>query len=133
MFHRHACMVAACALVSACVSGPDRHTIAELRQVDVEIREATVEDGLQQAMLGYASFLEETPESALTPDAMRRLADLKVEQEFGLLGDGELIELPAPETGLRGRFRCDGRARGRVDYDRKGALVCRGRGVIPAP
>ncbi len=101
MIHRHAWMVAACALVSACVSGPDRHTIAELRQVDVEIREATVEDGLQQAMLGYASFLEETPESALTPDAMRRLADLKVEQEFGLLGDGELIELPAPETGKR--------------------------------
>ena len=34
-------------------------------------------------MEGYQRFLEETPESALTPAAMRRLADLKIEREYG--------------------------------------------------
>lgn len=98
MIRRHAWLIATCALAAGCASSPDRHTIGELRRVDVEIREATVEDGLEQAMRGYANFLEETPETALTPEAMRRLADLKVEQEFGLLGDGQLIELPVPDT-----------------------------------
>ncbi|MGI9591890.1 MAG: tetratricopeptide repeat protein, partial [Myxococcota bacterium] len=32
-----------------------------------------------------------------TPEAMRRLADLKLEKQFGILGDGEVTELPAPE------------------------------------
>ena len=41
-------------------------------------------------MDGYRKFLEEAPESALTPEAMRRLADLKLEKEYGILGDGEI-------------------------------------------
>ena len=36
-------------------------------------------------MESYRRFLEETPESALTPEAMRRLADLKIEREYGYL------------------------------------------------
>jgi len=34
-------------------------------------------------MESYQKFLEETPESAMTPEALRRLADLKVEKEYG--------------------------------------------------
>jgi TolA-binding protein len=62
--------------------------------------EVRIEKGLDQAMIGYRSFLEEAPESSLTPEAMRRLADLKIEKEFGILGDGSgaLVELPAPEV-----------------------------------
>ena len=86
------------ALVVACMGNPDRHTLAKLRDVEPDVREVRVENGLEQAMLGYRKFLEEAPESALTPEAMRRLADLKVEKEYGLLGDGELRELPAPKT-----------------------------------
>ncbi len=84
------------ALLSAgCAGGPGRDTLAELRQVEPDVREVRVEDGLERAMAGYQSFLEETPESSLTPEAIRRLADLKIEQEFGLLGEGGPVEASA--------------------------------------
>ncbi len=89
-------------LVAACADNPDRHTLGELHAVNVEVEEVRIEDGLAQAMHGYRSFLEETPDSELTPEAMRRLADLKVEKQYGLLGDGELVEMAAPETGSTG-------------------------------
>jgi len=86
-------------LAVACAS-PDRYTLAELRSVEPDMTEVRIEKGLDQAMIGYRSFLEEAPESSLTPEAMRRLADLKIEKEFGILGDGSgaLVELPAPEV-----------------------------------
>jgi TolA-binding protein len=76
-----------------------RPTLGELHAIEADVTEVRVEDGLEQAMRGYRSFLEETPESALTPEAMRRLADLKLEKEYGILGDGEPVELPAPQLG----------------------------------
>jgi tetratricopeptide (TPR) repeat protein len=84
-------------LLLACAGGGDRRTLAELRTMEPDVSEVQVEGSLEQAMLGYRKFLEEAPESALTPEAMRRLADLKLEKEYGLLGDGELVEMPAPE------------------------------------
>ena len=89
-------------LVAACSANPDKRTLAELEGMSVEIEEVRVEDGLDEAMDAYRDFLEQTPESTLTPEAMRRLADLQVEKEFGLLGDGGLIDIPAPETGESG-------------------------------
>ena len=62
----------------------DEHTLAELRNVQPDVQEVQVEKSLDQAMAGYRRFLEETPESALTPEAMRRLADLKIEKQFGI-------------------------------------------------
>ena len=61
-------------------------------------------------MHGYRKFLEEAPESALTPEAMRRLADLKLEKEYGLLGDGKIQEMPAPERSAMRRRRRRNRA-----------------------
>ena len=49
-------------------------------------------------MLGYKKFLEQAAESALTPEAMRRLADLKLEKEYGFLGQEGGAVLPAPES-----------------------------------
>jgi TolA-binding protein len=89
------------AVVAACAGDPDRRTLAELRAVEPDVTEVQVENSLDQAMVGYKKFLEEAPESALTPEAMRRLADLKLEKEYGLLGDGEIAELPAPEPATR--------------------------------
>jgi len=41
-------------------------------------------------MQGYRRFLAETPETAMTPEAMRRLADLQLEKQFGIrTGDGK--------------------------------------------
>jgi len=85
-------------LVAGCAASPDRHTLSELHSVQAEVEDLKVEDGLEKAILGYRNFLDETPESELTPEAMRRLADLKIEKEYGILGDGKLVELPAPES-----------------------------------
>ena len=76
-------LLAVPALLAACQSGGGRETIAQLRNVRIEIKEEPIEGGLEKAMAGYRRFLEETPESALTPAAIRRLADLKVEREYG--------------------------------------------------
>jgi TolA-binding protein len=90
-------LLPAAVLAAACAGNPDRHTLAELRDAEPDMTEVRVEGGLEQAMEGYRRYLEEAPESSLTPEAMRRLADLKLEKEFGILGDGEIVELPAPE------------------------------------
>ena len=80
-------------LLGACqTTGKD--TIAQLRNTQVAIKEAKIEDVPEKAMESYQRFLEETPDSDLRPEAIRRLADLKVERESGMLpGDG------APEQG----------------------------------
>src|SRR5512147_845158 len=91
-------LLLASALVAACATNPDRRTLAELRDVEPDMSEVRVENSLDRAMVGYEKFLQEAPESSLTPEAMRRLADLKLEKEFGILGNGEVVELPAPKA-----------------------------------
>jgi len=90
------------ALVAGCAARPDRvtrGTLAELRTVEPDLEEVTVEHGLEQAMDGYRRFLEQTPETVMTPEAMRRLADLQLEKQFGIrTGDGKPREMAAPET-----------------------------------
>jgi TolA-binding protein len=103
-------------LIAACAS-PERYTLAELRGVDPDMKEIRIEKGLDQAMIGYRSFLEEAPESSLTPEAMRRLADLKLEKEFGIFGgdSGALVELPVPEVrAVKAKATSDLRQRKRV-------------------
>jgi tetratricopeptide (TPR) repeat protein len=78
----------------------DKETIAQLRNMHVEIEEEEIEGGLEKAMESYQRFLEETPDSALAPEAIRRLADLKVEEEYGLLTGAEKPEDQAQETSL---------------------------------
>ena len=73
------------ALVAACATTGDRATLAQLRHVNIEIKEAKVEDGIEKAIQGYQRFLAETGESKLVPEAIRRLADLKVEKEYGII------------------------------------------------
>ncbi|HJV66962.1 MAG TPA: tetratricopeptide repeat protein [Geomonas sp.] len=92
------------ALLTACQSGGGRETIAQLRNLKVDIKEVAVQGGLDKAMDGYQRFLDETPESPLTPTAMRRLADLKLEKEYGYqaptvaaAGRPASPVLPAPE------------------------------------
>jgi tetratricopeptide (TPR) repeat protein len=91
-------------LLAACHSISDKDTIAKLRHMQIDIKEAKIEGGLDKAMLSYQQFLKETPDSALTPEAIRRLADLKIEKEYGTLTDGDgpsewkpAPALPAPE------------------------------------
>ena len=86
-------------LVVACAGNPDRQTLAQLREVEPDLAEVAIDDGINQAMAGYRKFLEEAPRSSLTPEAMRRLADLKLEKEYGVFGlenHAEAVEISRP-------------------------------------
>src|SRR5690349_24769465 len=73
-------------------------TLAELRNVSPDLQEVRVEQGLDQAMQQYRRFLEEAPETAMTPEAMRRLADLQLEKQFGIrTGNAKPREMSAPQ------------------------------------
>jgi tetratricopeptide (TPR) repeat protein len=87
------------AVLAGCAAQrPGKGTLAELRNVRPDVQEAKIEHGLDQAMLGYRRFLEQTPETQMTPEAMRRLADLQIEKQFGIrTGDGKPREMAAPE------------------------------------
>lgn len=87
-------------LLSACQSGGGKDTIAKLRHLQVEIKEEKIDGGLDKAMEGYRRFLEETPDSELTAEAIRRLADLKVEREYGLLAGATVAARQATASAL---------------------------------
>src|SRR5437867_12793336 len=92
-------LLVGCAAHPKTVTVTTRSTLAELRNVKPDVQDVKVEQGLEQAMANYRRFLEETPETAMTPEAMRRLADLQIEKQFGLrAGDRKPRELAAPET-----------------------------------
>ncbi|MDY6947369.1 MAG: tetratricopeptide repeat protein, partial [Pseudomonadota bacterium] len=84
------------ALLAACSGNSSKDTLATLRNVPADTQDVQVQGGLDAAMQSYQRFLEQTPESVQAPEAMRRLADLKIEKEYGINGDGDLKELPAP-------------------------------------
>ena len=89
--------ISACATVSS-----DQGTLAELQQVEADVEDVYLEDGLERAAQSYRRYLEETDKSARTPEAMRRLADLQIEQAYGVLGNDEIVEpveFAAPQAG----------------------------------
>jgi tetratricopeptide (TPR) repeat protein len=90
-------LVAAAVLASSCTTTRPGGTLAELHRVPADTTEVDVSDSLERAMQSYRRYLNETPDNAMTPEAMRRLADLQIEQQYGIMGDGEIVELPAPE------------------------------------
>ncbi len=96
-------MVIAPVLIAGCAARAPRTdktagTLAELRNVRSEEQDVKVEQGLDQAMQRYRRFLEDAPENAMTPEAMRRLADLQLEKQFGIrAGNAKPREMAAPE------------------------------------
>src|SRR5215470_4248949 len=87
-------------VLAACAHQVERAgTLATLHQVRPDTQEVPVDQGLDRAVRSYGDFLQQAPDSALAPEAMRRLADLKIEKEFGLQGDGKLVELQASQSG----------------------------------
>jgi TolA-binding protein len=89
-------LVVSSTLLVACSGISRKDTLATLHDIPADTQDVRVEGGLDAAMLSYQRFLEETPESERSAEAMRRLADLKIEKEYGINGNGELKELPAP-------------------------------------
>ena len=84
--------------LAGCAVPPDHGTLAELESVEADIEEVYLDDSLERAAQSYRRYLEETSESAMTPEAMRRLADLQLEREYGVIGGGKIAEMPAPEA-----------------------------------
>lgn len=93
------------ALLTACAHQGGREragTLATLRRVQPDTTDVRVDDGLQRAVQGYREFLRETPASELTPEAMRRLADLQLEKEYGVRGTAEIrVDRVEDRTGER--------------------------------
>jgi tetratricopeptide (TPR) repeat protein len=73
-------------------------TLAQLESVPASIDEIYIEDSLERAAQSYRRYLEETSESRRTPEAMRRLADLQIEQAYGVIGSGDVVEMAAPDA-----------------------------------
>src|ERR1700757_1512306 len=87
------CVLAACAAPQP----EQRETLASLHQVKPDTKEVAVDQGLDRAVQSYRDFLQQAPDSKQAPEAMRRLADLSIEKQFGIHGDGQLVEMPAAQ------------------------------------
>ena len=76
-----------CALaLASCATETDHQgSIAQLRDVKADLTDIRIDSGTDKAMQSYQKFLEQTPEAAMTPEALRRLADLKIQKEYGTL------------------------------------------------
>jgi cellulose synthase operon protein C len=96
-------LVIAPVFMVACAARPIKQvgtagTLAQLRNVRPDVQEVKIEQGLDQAMQQYRRFLEEAPQTAMTPEAMRRLADLQIEKQFGIrTGNTKPQEMAAPK------------------------------------
>lgn len=71
----------------------NQNTIAGLNDVEIELEDVVIAGGVQKAMQSYQQFLEKTPDSAMTPEAIRRLADLNIEQEYGVISEADQAAL----------------------------------------
>src|ERR1043165_5459522 len=72
-------------------------TLADLQKVAPDVKDADTKESVDQAMQQYRKFLEESPETPMTPEAIRRLADLELEKEYGIhTGDAKKKPMPAP-------------------------------------
>ncbi len=86
------------ALAGCATRGVDGGTLAELDEVAPDVEDIHVADSLERAADSYRRYLAETSGTARTPEAMRRLADLQIEQAYGVLGSGEIVEMAAPDS-----------------------------------
>lgn len=82
----------------ACANISEQVTLAELDSVEADIDEVYLEDGLERAEQSYRRYLDESSASARTPEAMRRLADLQIEQEYGVIVGSQAVEMATPEA-----------------------------------
>src|SRR5262249_14717659 len=69
-----------------------------LHSVAPDVKDAETKQSVDQAMEHYRKFLDETPETPMTPEAIRRLADLQLEKQYGIHTGDSKPRLPAPES-----------------------------------
>ena len=95
-------IVLASAFLGGCAAHhkpPTQGTLADLHNVAPDVKEVETKESVDQAMQQYRKFLEESPETPMTPEAIRRLADLELEKQYGIhTGDAKPKPMPAPES-----------------------------------
>lgn len=75
-----------CLVVLASCASPTVDTtgsIGELRLTAADLTDVKIDGSTDLAIQSYREFLERTPEDGMTPQALRRLADLKIQKEYG--------------------------------------------------
>ena len=92
------CVLLAVGLASCATPVTQEGTLAELNEAEPDLADVQLEDGLERAAQSYRRYLEETSETERTPEAMRRLADLQIEQAYGVIGTGTPTEMAAPKA-----------------------------------
>jgi len=75
-------MSMACVFLVSCATSNKEGTLGSLDDVKFELKPEKVDSSLEKAMASYEEFLKETPETEMTPEALRRLADLKIQKEY---------------------------------------------------
>src|SRR6478752_10029894 len=78
---------------------PTQGTLADLQKVAPDVKDAETKQSVDQAMEHYRKFLDESPDTPMTAEAIRRLADLELEKEYGIhTGEAKPKPMPAPES-----------------------------------
>ena len=75
-------------VLASCASHHNSDTtgsIGELRHTSPDLTDVKIDGSTDLAIQSYREFLERTPEGGMTPEALRRLADLKIQKEYGTL------------------------------------------------
>ncbi|MCK4674331.1 MAG: tetratricopeptide repeat protein, partial [Gammaproteobacteria bacterium] len=57
-------------------------TLGSLNDIKFVLKEEKVDGSLEKALQSYQKYLDETPETEMTPEALRRLADLKIQKVY---------------------------------------------------
>jgi tetratricopeptide (TPR) repeat protein len=95
-------IVFATAFLAGCAAHhkpPTQGTLADLQKVAPDVKDAETKESVDQAMEHYRKFLDESPETPMTPEAIRRLADLELEKQYGIhTGEAKARPMPAPES-----------------------------------
>jgi tetratricopeptide (TPR) repeat protein len=92
-------LLVGCAEHRKVVAPTQQGTLADLHKVAPDVKEAETQQSVEQAMEHYRKFLDESPETPMTPEAIRRLADLELEKQYGIhTGDGKQRPMPKPES-----------------------------------
>lgn len=99
---RNLAIALAAVLLAGCATGGgfDGDRIGSLREREVDLSDRVPPDSLERAMESYQAFLEQAPDSELAPEALRRLADLKIQR--GVIRPaagtraGQRLESPIP-------------------------------------
>ena len=89
-------------LLVSCAASNSKGTLASLKDIKFEVKEEKIDGSLEKAMASYEKFLNETPETEMTPEALRRLADLKIQKEYEVK-DGARLQQEAQQVLLQNK------------------------------